>query len=317
MTIFRGKPPALFLICIMLALLVRPGEYVLADSGRKVKIVVFMSNNSAPYEELLDGFKTGLAKQKIDPEFSVSVLQGDRGVELFEQKSTGEKPAMVLTVGSKAQGLAASGPTDVPVVAGLFLRARETRGKRNITGISMEFAFETQFQEMRQVLPHCRNIGVVYSPANADRMDEAERAAAGMGLVLHKRQISNLSELPPVLDFFVNRVDVLWGVPDELVFTPQTAKDILLYSLRNRIPLVGLSGTWTKAGALYSLEWDYKDLGLQCAELANKILGGAAPGSLPIAGPRKIVYSLNLKTASHMKLEIPDIIEKSAFQVYR
>ena len=52
--------------------------------------------------------------------------------------------------------------------------------------------------------------------------------------------------------------------------TPQTAEPILLSTLKNKIPLVGLSSSWVKAGALYALDRDYVDIGLQSGELAGQ-----------------------------------------------
>jgi len=113
-----------------------------------------------------------------------------------------------------------------------------------------------------------------------------------------------IQELPDALDSLNKRADVLWGVADQIVLNPQTVKPILLFSLRNRIPFVGLSATWVKAGALYALDRDYKDIGRQCGELALKILQGTAPSALPPVPPRKVVYSVNLKTAHLLKLDL-------------
>ena len=79
-----------------------------------------------------------------------------------------------------------------------------------------------------------------------------------------------------------------------------------MFSFRNRIPLIGLSSAWVKAGSLFSLERDYNDVGAQAAELALKIAGGVSPSSLPPQTPRKAGYVLNRRTAEHMKLELPE-----------
>jgi putative ABC transport system substrate-binding protein len=71
-----------------------------------------------------------------------------------------------------------------------------------------------------------------------------------------------------------------------------------------------------KAGALYALDRDYKDLGSQCGELAIKVLQGTKPSMLPIVPPRKTLYSLNQKTADHMKLEFSPLIMKNAQQIF-
>jgi putative ABC transport system substrate-binding protein len=100
------------------------------------------------------------------------------------------------------------------------------------------------------------------------------------------------------------------------VLSLQTAEAILLFSFRNRIPFTGLSNSWVKAGALYALDRDYLDIGAQCGEMAHRILSGAAPSALPPARPRKLTYAVNLRTAEHMKLEIPAALLKGAERVF-
>ncbi|MBM4256658.1 MAG: hypothetical protein FJ147_12275 [Deltaproteobacteria bacterium] len=110
---------------------------------------------------------------------------------------------------------------------------------------------------------------------------------------------------------------MLWGIADQTVLSPRTAEPILLFSFRNRIPFAGLSTSWAKAGALYALDRDYKDVGTQCGELALKILRGTPAGTLPPQTPRKVAYALNLKTAEHMKLSLPQPLIDGAQQVFR
>ncbi|MCD6581287.1 MAG: hypothetical protein J7K90_05755 [Desulfuromusa sp.] len=57
-----------------------------------------------------------------------------------------------------------------------------------------------------------------------------------------------------------------------MVLNPKTAKNILLFSFRNKIPFIGLSNAWVKAGALYALERDYDDIGQQSAEQCVQVL---------------------------------------------
>ena len=165
-------------------------------------------------------------------------------------------------------------------------------------------------------MPGQRNIGVLFNPAeNQGRIDEATRAAKDMGLNLHARRVETPKDLPAALESLSNRADVLWGVADQVVLNPQTVRPILLFSLHNRIPFVGLSATWVKAGALYALDRDYGDIGRQCAEMAVKILQGTAPRSIAPAPPRKVVYSVNMKTARILKLDIQSGLLQGAVAV--
>jgi ABC-type uncharacterized transport system substrate-binding protein len=55
---------------------------------------------------------------------------------------------------------------------------------------------------------------------------------------------------------------------------------------------------------------------MQSGEFAAQILGGRAPEELPVASPRKVLLSLNLRTAEIIGLRIPDVIVRQAASVY-
>ena len=65
------------------------------------------------------------------------------------------------------------------------------------------------------------------------------------------------------------------------------------------------------------LSCDYEDIGKQAAELAERILKGEKAGNIPVAMPRKVLLSLNLRTADQIGLRVPDKVIKSADEVIR
>ena len=171
---------------------------------------------------------------------------------------------------------------------------------------------------MQSVLPQNKTIGVLFNPRENQRtIEEARRIAQSMGLLLIASEVQTPQALPDALKSLAREADVLWGIPDQIVVSPQTAKPLLLFSFRNRIPFVGLSTPWVEAGALYALDRDYTDLGVQCGELALQVLQGKPAKSLPVVPPRKILYTLNLKTANHMKVDIPQTLVEEAQQVFQ
>ena len=165
-------------------------------------------------------------------------------------------------------------------------------------------------------VPAQRRIGVIYHSAEAkERVARAEQLAGGVNLSIQAYQIDGPQELPDALENLADRADVLWGVTDPTIYNPETAKSLLVFSFRHQIPLIGQSTPWVKAGALYALDRDYADIGSQCAELAEKILGGRAASSLPPVPPRRVRYALNRKTAAQMKLDLPERVFRDAAEV--
>ena len=272
----------------------------------EVRIAVIVSQDASPYQEVLDGFKQALEAQGVRAQFDVRALHGD-GAKAEEALlgARQDGAGLLLALGSLGAQAAVREVRDIPVVAGLILNADALAKSPNATAVVLEFPVETELRFLQRLLPGQRNVGVLFNPLeNQARIDAAARAAGALGLTLYARKVESPKELPDALESLNKRADVLWGVADQIVLNSRTARPILLFSLRNRIPFVGLSATWVKAGALYALDRDYHDIGVQCGEMAVRILQGAAPSTLPPVPPRKVVYTVNLKTARLLRLDL-------------
>jgi putative ABC transport system substrate-binding protein len=303
---------------LVLAVLCTVGGSFAGGSAEEPRIVILTSSRAAPYEEALAGFQQALRQQGVRATFDVRSLEGEtRRVSWVLQDIKQGGSALLLTLGTAATQRARQDITTVPIIASLVLSAEEFKGAPNMSGVTLEFPVALQLEWLRRFLPSAKTIGVIYNPKeNQWRIETASRVAHELGLKLESQQVSDTRELPTALETLAKKIDVLWGVVDELVLTPQTAKHILLFSFQNRIPFVGLSTAWVKAGAVYALDWDYTDLGMQCGEMALKVLQGTSINALPPVVPRKVVYALNQKTARHMKIEIAEALVHGAREVF-
>lgn len=302
-----------------LALLLLSGALVAggsASAAEPVRIAILVSQEGAPYQDMVNGFRQAL-QQGREAEIVVYALQNDPARARSVVKRVVEQKAHLLfAVGTLAVQVAVREAPATPIVAGLVLNAGEFLRAPNATGVVLELPLETELHWLRRLLPNQKHVGILYNPAqNQARVNEAARLAKSLKLEVHAHKVSSPRELPEAMERLANQAEVLWGLTDTLVMSPQTAQSLLLFSYRNRIPFVGLSRSWVKAGALYALERDYPDMGRQCGELALKVLQGTPPRSLPPETPRKLGYAINLKTAQHMKIEFPAALVKGALEV--
>ena len=285
-------------------------------SGDRIAVVV--SSGDEPFRQAVAGFQDHLARQGVKQQLDVVTLgeAGETdGAQL--QRISSEGPKIVLAVGTAATDLTLRKITGAPVVACLVLRTERIEHAGNAAGVSLEFPLETQFAWLQRILPQARTVGVLYNPAeNQRRIDAAVQTAKRFGLRIDAEPVSSPKDVPAALNSLAKRADVLWCIPDAVTLSAVISKNILLFSFRNSIPVIGPSPAWVKAGALYSLDWDYADLGVQCGEMAVKILAGASPASVGVASPRRVQYTLNLATARQMKLDLPDALVKGARQTF-
>ncbi len=268
---------------------------------------MLLSTEAPPFDQVLEGFRDYFEQKNIPVD--IDVLHDGLAAEAQNVK-------LIFALGSEALVQARAHNHDLPIVAGMILRREDLASLPKTTGVYLEFPVDTQLRWMRRILPEARRSEWLQSGGKHGTYRKRETCSGANGFPTGAPGNFRSRELPAALENLVNTADVLWGVNDQVVLNPQTARHILLFSFRNRIPFVGLSNAWSRAGALYSLDRDYRDIGRQCGEMALRILQGEPVPSISPVPPRKLTYSLNLKAAKRMKLDIPPSVRQGAEQVY-
>lgn len=283
-----------------------------------VRLAVMVSSGSHPFTEGIAGLKEYLEHPGDTFEYDIFHLESDYSLaDSAIQEIITKKPKIIITFGALAFDAATDSIGDIPIVAGIILNKEKIMKHPNATGVVLEIPFDSQFAWMKKILPSVKNIGVLYNPdLNESRVIEASLKARELGLNLVGQPVPSPRNLPDALNKLANKVDVLWGINDSVIFNKKTAKNLLLFSFRNKIPFVGLSNAWVKAGAYYSLDRDYHGIGIQCAEIVKEILAGTAVGSIEPAFPRHITFSVNSRTAKIMNMKIDQSLLNHAETVY-
>jgi len=300
---------------LLLCLIVLPVADCLAAEP---VVVVLGAQTKTPYRQFVEGFKQYLSKQEpavkfVDIPLDKETQSTERLSDVVQQNDV----ALVLTLGSKALRAAVQQDVERPVIAGLTKDNSELEKDSSASGVVLDYGAETQLQWINRILPEARTVGVLYNPdKSGHRIAAAKKAAGKLRLKLVAREVNSPKELPVAMDALFRSVDVLWGMTDPVVLSRQTAKAVLLTSFRSQIPFVAPSPVWVKAGALYSLDWDYRDVGAQSGEMALSVLRGRKLSAMPVQAPRKVRYSLNTRTAEHMNLKLPGKIVDGADQVF-
>ncbi len=294
-------------------------------AAQERRIVIVKSSNSAGFQAATEGVKKEIRKGQFNPVFiEYDLSLSSAGEKQNVEKVRELKPDLIVTIGSRSTALLAQGIADIPIVFSEVLNpissgfARSMgSSQRNLTGASLDIPIRTQLDKFRLIVPGMRRLGVIYTRDSEPVVKEARKVCQEMGLELVATSISSEREIPQVIETLGEKVDGLWAVADTLIFTPQSTQYLLLYSLRNGIPIEGPFTSFVKAGALFTLAWDDKDIGRQSGELALRILAGEDPKNIPITTPRMIYLILNLRTAEQINLDIPQHIVSVAKEVYQ
>lgn len=211
----------------------------IAPAGAGPQVVIFMTQQTDPYQEVRKGFQQYLDKQGLAVTYEIRNVEGhgqETGRVLEAIKAL--HPALVFTLGSLATEAAIREIKDIPIIAGMIMNEAEIRKGENATGIVLEFPLTTQFRWIQRLLPNKKTIGVLFnSQENTSTIEQARRIIEDMGLTLYAKKVETPRDLPDALDSLSRRADVLWGLTDSVVLSPETAKGILLFSFRNRFHL--------------------------------------------------------------------------------
>jgi len=315
MTARRRRTTQVVLACIILVTRMLP-----AFSSSRVTVAVVFSRDAAPYQQALKGFTDHFDEagrpHKIHEFYIGGSIPRDRLIARIRAK----QPDLILTIGSAATDLVTAEVRDIPIVFSLVLPASGRRDLQemmsdhgNVAGTSMEIPVETQFRELRKVLPAMKRVGVLYDPSiTGESVAVAEQAARQLGIELVKVEVGPEDDVLERTEEIASEIDALWSVADSTVFSPNGLRQILLATLRHRVPFVGLSPSFVKAGALVALSVDYRDVGRQSGELGARILAGEEPSSLPLASPRVFSLSVNMNTAEQIQVSIGEDVKGRA-----
>jgi len=283
------------------------------------RIVIITSGEASPYQDAVNGITQHLNEAAPELTVDVFITSGDQvDLKRAVETATSNDASLIVVLGSKALKACEGLPLDQPILGALVLDERNLAAMPNATGIVLRHPPAVQFDLLKRLIPDVRRVGILYNPKlNATTVEAARNAAEAAGLVLDAVAVESPREIPNALNRLSRRVDVLWGIPDAMVMSAATARNILLTSLRNRVPLVGPASAWTKAGALYSIEWNYNDIGLQTGEMALALIDGTSMVATAPVSPRAVSYSVNLKTATHCNLSISDPVIAGAVSVFQ
>ena len=111
-------------------------------------------------------------------------------------------------------------------------------------------------------------------------------------------------------------IDSYIMLPDSKLYNSKVVKSLLSQSLSSKIPVVGLSSIYTRAGAYISFDYDYRDLGKQAGSLASGIASGKKQVG-KLVYPRKITTSINETVARQLGIDLSGGLLDKADRIFR
>ena len=313
--------------------------FIMASSATAERIAVLVTHgNVGPYTIPATVFTEALT----DAGYTVEVfdLRGKlaRGRKIVRELLK-DPPDVCFTSGNKAAVAAAEAFSDIPVIFSMVLNWRrlELQRKSNFAGIAMDVPPLSQLTQLKFIAPNVARLGMLYSIETPPEMlEQAQQAADALGLALVTkklelpegaesvwralrtvspvksvnalwrtlRQAVSVKELSPVWQEIQAEIDVLWMLPDPIIYDEENFRYLVRKSREAQKLFLAYSENFVRGGSLLSISPDYEGIGYQAADLAERILLGESVHDIGIVPPINTILVLNQKIARALGLDI-------------
>jgi len=187
-----------------------------------------------------------------------------------------------VTLGTLATAALAASQVSAPVLAALVprasfdrvLRSSARKASSDFTGIYLDQPLQRQLALIRLALPQARRLGVLWGPDSSEKAPALRALVAANGLTLNEAGLDGQFNVFQDLQQVLADCDVFFALADPQVFNSNSIQNILLTTLRARVPVVAFSPAYVRAGALLALHTMPAQVGRQAATLVQNALRG-------------------------------------------
>jgi putative ABC transport system substrate-binding protein len=258
-------------------------------AGEQVLIVT--SSGVPAYEQVLESLRKGMSQ----PVCVIDVREKD-AEQILGASLRLKTVRVAITIGWEAADAALAQHAGAPVIATVIAPNRVakesgTRG-RPVSIIPVQVPLATLLDSVKRAFPAKSKLGMIRNAALPDLSPESLKSAAeAAGFTVKIVDCSGPAHLLQVLQSLKDQVDLVVCFPDATLYNSATIKPLVLGSLRYRLPLVGFSESFVRAGAAVGVYPDFHEVGVRAAELVQKILNGQAVTR--VEQPRKFKIAVN------------------------
>ncbi len=278
-------------------------------NGQKAFIVV--SNHFGPYITASNALEKQL-RHKC-PGLFVNKIFLDHENDLRDRLGK-SAVAVFFPVGTKAATVIHNLFPRTPMVFSMVLDpAPVLRHDPYSYGVVLDIPYGQIVKRLRMLVPNVSRIGILYTDESRGIVNRIINDLDGMDIRFIIIKLDSPEQLHEKLEESFRKADALIAIPDSNIYNSILAPRIIFEAIRHKRPFVGLSKNFTLSGALFSLDCDYKDVGIQAADVGVEILSGRRPEK-KIQYPRKFTGYLNMHTARLIGLSPGPKIRK-AFRI--
>jgi len=279
-------------------------------------VLVIVSRDAEFYTRPLEGFQNSCRH----PVNSIILTSNQNENARLIQNARNTRADLILLIGSSAARSFAPVPSNVPIVYCMILQptAFGLTGS-NVTGVSLEIPHSVKLGYLKRLSPNIKRVGLLYNPNNMSEIaDDMAKASEGANIRLFVAPVNSPADISNALKNFKDKdkIEALYIPQDSTLLEKRTFEYITLFSIQNRLALVTPTAKFVKMGGLMAADVDLLGIGRQVSNIANRIIAGSNPATIPPESPKEFILALNTRVASLIGLSIPSSLIDDA-KVYK
>jgi ABC-type uncharacterized transport system substrate-binding protein len=250
-------------------------------------ILIIISSNSNTYETTASNIKTTLRNNNARST-NIKIITIE---EYFTHyRSLTKTIDIIVPIGQRALKETLKYSGNVPVLSSLiskydFDRIISNRGQtgNNIGAIYIDQPLDRHLLFSKLVLPNVNRFSFIINSGNKyyiDKLNSLDEESHRIDMLNHGDNVI------ATLSYALKDADAIIAIPDPIIFNLRTTRNILLSSYRKRVPIIGISKSHVKAGALAAIYSTPESIGKQTGEVITLFIKRASSNSDPFFLPR-------------------------------
>lgn len=302
-TPYRGGLFSLFFYALAILLIPSQGA---AEEGA---VAVFSSGTAPVYNQVARRLQSYLNEEcgEIGPTCS------PRQVHILTESHDGLKPVippdtkLIITLGQRAGNMTEEWDTGIPVLHALVPQTAYQQMAKDSphSAIFLDQPI-SRLLRLASIINSDPHIGLLLSPLTTTLQDGIVAEGMQQSIPISYRNVDSTAVVGHSLKEVLEESNILLALPDPNIFNSATIFNILLSSYHKKIPVIGFSSAYVKAGALVAAYSTPDDIARHLAEYTNSYLdsgAGVLPG--PIY-PKYFSVSVNQSVARSLGISLPD-----------
>lgn len=271
-------------------------------------ILVISHGQAAVYSKVVSVLRSNLAG-KCNPAYSCPETDYTLSYSNSDTFPSSIPPdtSLIITLGMKAARAASHLDTGVPVVNALISKvsADQLGNRERQTLVFLDQPISRQINLARLVRKQPR-LGILLGPSSHSYLPPLQKEVERQGVVMAYRELTEENQVGPLLKALLEESNILLALPDPLIFNRKTIFNILLSSYHNKIPVIGFSAAYVKAGALVAVYSSPEDIAGHLADIVREYQVSGNQEMPAILYPKYFSIAINHSVARSLGISLPD-----------